>query len=206
MLPLVGWSQTCLFTPPSGWQPLKPKDLSRTQIGFAKKGSSYFNPSINLATEKVDCDLKEYLKAVKQIHLSGPNTRWSDLGNIEMKAGVGRLTEVRKPSPCGEIVLLQSIFLKGDTAYILTAAVLKKELISCQKEILSSFRSLELTPNLWSAIKDEDLKDQLLSHFEPNQKNRWDSFQQLIEKKTSDLGAYWQYIALQEGHAKLHAQ
>jgi hypothetical protein len=201
LIPLFCWAETCIFTPPSGWKPLASKELSKTQIGFAKKGSGQFNPSINLVSELVDCDLKEYLKAVKKVHTSQPNTRWIDLGTIVMKAGVGRLTEIRKPSLCGEIVLLQAIFIQSETAYILTGAVLKNELVSNQKELITSFRSLELVPSIWSAIKDEPLKDQILSYVESENAistSEWKSFQSIIEKKTSELGAYWQYLALGE--------
>ena len=204
--PLLCWSDTCLFTPPTGWHPIKAKDLSRTEIGFSKKGNSHFNPSINLAFEEVDCDLKEYLKAVKQIHTAQPNTRWNDLGAIEMKAGTGRLTEIRKPSPCGEIALLQAIFIEKNTAYILTAAVLKQELVSNQKELLTSLRSLELVPDIWSSVQDPNLKKDLIAYVEADEtssKEEWKSFQKLVEK-SANLGSYWQYLALSEANRRSH--
>jgi hypothetical protein len=113
-----------------------------------------------------------------------------------MKAGVGRLTEIRKPSPCGELAILQAILIKNGTAYILTAATLKQELASNQKEILTALRTLDLAPDLWSQVPD--LKEELTAC------NEWKEYQKLIEQKTANLGAYWQYLALQEGKNHAH--
>lgn len=197
------WGQTCLFKPPADWRPIQSKDLARTKIGFVKKSSTSFNPSIHLTSERVDCDLKDYVKAVKRVHLSQPNTRWNDLGSIELKAGRGQLTEIRKPSPCGEIVLLQSIFLQDQTAYVLTAAVLKQEFQEYRQEILNSLRSLELTTDIWAALPNDSLKQEFQTLAK---KGQWKPFQQLVEQKTANLGAYWQFLALQEGYEKTHAQ
>lgn len=211
LIPFFCWaSAICIFTPPQGWQPAQPKELSKhVQIGFVRKGSANFNPSIHLAEEKVDCGLDAYLKAVKQVHLSRPETKWRDLGRFETKAGTGRLTEIRNSSPHGEIVLLQAIFLQDKTAYLLTAASLKEDLPPIRKEILTTLSSLSVLPDLWSAIETSEVRSRISSFYEALGQSKdpgaeWKSLQQIIQKETSSLGGYWQFLALQEGHFKIY--
>jgi hypothetical protein len=171
LLPLLCWGKICLYAPPSDWQPSKPKDLRASEIGFVQKGSGSFNASLNLAEEKVTCSLEEYVKAVQKIHLAVPHTQWTDLGKISMKAGQGRLIEIRRESPFGKIVLFQGIFLQNGTAHVLTAACAKEDLPKFQKEILSSMRSLELVDDLMA---------------------------EGVNIEQSNRGKYWQYLAIKE--------
>jgi hypothetical protein len=167
-----------------------------------------------LATEAVDCNLREYIQAVKEIHLSEPNTHWRDLGAFVSKAGKGRLIQITSPSAWGDLAILQAICVKEKTAYILTASMLKKELPHLQQEILASFHSMELTPDLFVCVKEEGLRSTLIDYFntlgeksskEQNAKE-WSALQELIEKETEHLGAYWQFLALKAGHAKIYSR
>lgn len=211
LLPLFCWAgPICIFQPPPEWQASQPKNLSEyVQIGFVTKGSTDFCPSINLAMESVNCSLKEYVKAVKEIHLSQSGTKWRDLGNIEMKAGTGRLTEIMTTSPWGDVLMLQAIFLKDKTAYLLTAATLKKEFVSRQKEILTSLGSLQFTNDLWSMVSDEAIRTELASFYQSLGTNKkpdaeWKELQELISKHGASLGGYWQFLALKEGYVKIY--
>jgi len=188
-----------LFLPPADWQMAQPKGLSAAKVGFVGKSSSHFQPSISLATEKVDCSLKDYIKAVKEIHLSRAGTKWRDLGSIEMKAGTGRLIEVRT----SETSTLQAIYLANGIAYILTAGVAKEDFLAKQKEILDSFKSFHLAEDLWSELKEETTRNKVLSLIEEKE---WKPLQQLIEKETSSMGKYWQYLALQEAYGKIFSK
>jgi hypothetical protein len=188
-----------LFLPPAEWHAAQPKGLSVVKVGFVGKSMTHFRPSINLSSEKVDCSLKEYLQAVKKIHLSHPDTHWRDLGTIEMKAGAGRLVEIRTSSTS----ILQAIYLENRTAYILTAAVAKEDFLSQQKEILASFKSFHLAPDLWSEIREDKIRDQILALIEAKE---WKPLQQLIEKETSSMGKYWQFLALQEAYGKIFSK
>ena len=143
-LPLL-LASSLYFTPPSNWETVKPKEnMPYMQIGFLGKGSSEFRPSITFATEQVDVSLKEYVRAVKKIHTEDPNISWRDLGEFKMQAGNGRLVEISSPSAWGDVKILQAIFVKEHTAYILTGSVLKEEFIKHQSDFLGAFRSLSI--------------------------------------------------------------
>jgi hypothetical protein len=218
LFPLLCWANSiCMFTPPKGWEAAQPKDLSEhVQIGFVGKGSTEFRPSINLATEEIDCTLKEYVKAVKEIHLSQPKTKWKNLGKIEMKSGPGVLTEIISPSPFGNVHMLQALFVHESRAYILTAAVLKQDFVPLQKELLQSLASLEMSNDLISVVRQEELKLQFQTLFtslgqfatpenrEIEQADQWKSLQQFVMKKGDEMGGYWQFLALKEGYLKIY--
>jgi hypothetical protein len=190
---------TPLFLPPAEWHAAQPKGLSSTKVGFVGKSATHFCPSMSLSSEKVDCSLKEYVQAVKQIHRSRPDTHWRDLGTIEMKAGIGRLVEIRTSNSS----ILQAIYLEKGTAYILTAAVAKEDFLAQQKEILASFKSFHLTSDLWSEIPEKETRSQIFALIEAKE---WKSLQQLIEKETSSMGKYWQFLALQEAYGKIFSK
>ncbi len=207
----------CYFAPPAGWAAAHPKNLSpHVQIGFVSPKISTFRPSINLALEKVDLPLREYLKAVKKIHLSQPGTQWRDLGAFKLAAGEGRLTEISSHSPYGDLKMLQAIFLSENTAYILTAAVLKKDYIREQKALLQSLQSLRLAPDLYTAFSQEEPRKRFISFFdslaacpveeqsEEWKNQKWASLQTLVQQYGSELGSHWQFLALQEGHEQIY--
>lgn len=204
--PCLSFAHLCLFTPPPDWETAKPQKGSEVEVGFIGRGQKEFRPSINLISEEIDCDLKQYVKAVKKIHLAEPGTRWQDLGPLHTKGGEGRLTEIRTPSSFGELHLFQAIFVKEKKAYILTAALSKEDLPSLQKEVLESFASLNFYPDLWSAVPEKTLRLNLLSTLEKgaaDPKSRWESLQTLVLKEGAALGSYWQFLALKEGYAKI---
>jgi hypothetical protein len=163
---------------------------------------------MNFATEEVDVSLKEYVKAVKELQLSDPTTKWRDLGKLTMRAGKGRLVEITKPSPFGDIKVLQALFVEGNMAYILTAVSLKEDLPKFQAELLKTFQSLELAQDLSSLICDETLRaefETLLSSLgkKEDKEEEWKTLQSEIEN-FAQMGPYWQFLALQEGRAKIY--
>jgi len=198
------------FTPPAGWECAKPQNTSSyVQIGFIGKGSSEFRPSINFATEEVDVSLAKYVKSVKKIHCEEPETSWRDLGKFMMQAGEGRLTEITTPSPWGEVKILQALFVKDSTAYIITGASLKKESIQFQSDFINTFRSLSLTPDLFSPLpsKKKDEFQKLFSKWEnvlsADQKEKdWLNLQK-IAANCPEMGSHWHFLVLQEGHKKI---
>lgn len=207
-----------LFNPPPGWQCALPKNHSPyVRVGFIGNGSTQFHPSINLASEEVDISQKEYVKAVKEIHLAEPGTKWRDLGKFSMNAGVGILTEISSTSVWGEVKMLQAILVQKKTAYILTAAVLKKDYPGLQKEILKSLQSFSLHPTLIAALPSEQLQDQFkqifstlgifteegdVSHL---QKSQWEQYQKQVTELYPEMGSHWQFLALREGHTKIYS-
>jgi len=212
---------TCFFCPPQNWEMANPSTLSpRVKIAFMKPTLSGFCPSINLSIESTSVSLPEYIKAVKSIHEQDRNNHWRALGKVHTEAGVAQLTQIDTPSEWGTIRMLQLIFLKEGSAYLLTAAALKSEFSKFYKEIQTSFRSLTLTADLFQPIaqleKKELLKEkkgQLLEKIAPLQGDkpieallkdpRWITFEQEVATHASDMGAYWQILVLKETQEEL---
>ena len=189
----------CIFTPPPGWEIAQLKTPSPyVKIGFIGRGTSEFRPSMNLSTEEVDVSLKEYVKAVKELHLADPAATWRDLGKLSMKAGTGRLVEMSGASPYGETKILQAFFVKSEMAYILTAAILKEDFPKIQAELLKSFQSLNVLDDLWAPAPDL-----FASLGRGKQEEEWQKVQDTV-KSLPELGPYWQFLVLQEGRSKIY--
>jgi hypothetical protein len=210
MHPLFFLALLPLFIPPSNWECKKPKDLSSyVQVGFIGKGSSSFHPSINFAKESVTVSLKEYVKAVKKIHSTEPQTSWRDLGKFKMKAGEGRLTEITTASPYGNIKMLQALFVQDATAYILTGAALAKEFAQFQNEFLSTFRSFSLISDLFDPLT-QGKKEQFDALFatwdnvleEEAREKEWLTLQKAITR-CPEMGTHWNFLVLEKGHTKI---
>ncbi|MBS0620778.1 MAG: hypothetical protein JSS61_04895 [Verrucomicrobia bacterium] len=206
------------FLPPSQWQIAPPEKLSsRVKMAFMKKTSSGLCPSINLAVERTDATLGEYLKAVKETYERDRNKHWRALGKVKTAAGLAQLTEVDLPSEWGPVRILQQIFLKEGHAYILTAAALREEFAEHYKEIQTSFRSFTLTNDLLSTIPElqrrsllKEKQEHLLlaalddSFDEENfQKECWLPFQEMILSQFSDMGPFWQTLILKTSRSAL---
>jgi hypothetical protein len=197
----------CIFIPPDGWEYAVPKNPAYTQALFVGKGKSDFLPNLNLAIEEVDVSLKEYLKAVREIHESEMSLKWRDLGPFTFKAGQGRLGEITSQSPFGEIKMLQAIFVQDGTAYIMTGAALKEEFSAYQTAILSALRSLTLAYDLFGFIKDEAKRSSLLTAFQSfdhlaadERDIRWKELQKTVLEDYASLGGYWHLLVLKEGY------
>jgi len=207
----------CLFTPPQGWELSDPRNPAlQVQIAFLKNTGKGFCPSINLAVEKTNVSMTEYLKAVKAIHEQDRNQRFRLLGKVRTKAGLGQLIEIDAPSEWGPVRILQLLFVKEGHAYILTAAALKEEFANYYKEIQEAFRSLTLTPDLLSTIpqleRRESLKNkqhELLEVWqqtvqkESQRDKQWQKFQQTILDDFQDMGAFWQILVLKNTQEQL---
>lgn len=209
LIPFFLFSSQCYFVPPSGWEIAHLKTPSPyVHIGFLGKGSTEFRPSISLATEEVDVSLKEYVKAVKELQLAEPNTKWRDLGKFPMQGGTGQLTEMSNTSPYGELKIFQAFLIKGDTAYILTAAVLKDDLPKFQADLLKSFRSLNVIADLSVPITESSKRKEFQTFFaslgtSDEKEREWEKLQSQVGE-LSQLGSYWQFLALQEGREKIY--
>ncbi|HSX38815.1 MAG TPA: hypothetical protein VLE95_08350 [Chlamydiales bacterium] len=201
-----------LFDPPEGWECAFPDKLSPcVQIGFLGKGATPFRPSINLAVEEIDVDLKQYVKAVKAIHLSEKGTSWSDLGKFNTRSGIGRLTEIRSHSQMGQVKMLQLLFVKDHYAYILTGAAIKDEFLKFQEDFIKTFQSLHFIPHLFSPLPFE--KQELFQKFFANlgkQSSKeeadaqWLDLQNLVVQDGKEMGNYWQILVLKQGREKLY--
>ena len=204
-----------LFHPPNDWEFALPQHHSSfVQVGFLGKGSTAFRPSMNLATEVIDTSAREYLKAVKEIHLANPSTKWRDLGKFVTLAGEGRLTEITTISPAGEVKMLQMILVKGKMAYILTGAAIKADYLAIQKTFIKAFESFSLPTDLFSSLSQEEASpmkqffENLASQSSPPSKEeatlQWEEFQHLAENYSEKMGKYWQFLILKDGLQKFN--
>ena len=209
----------CFFVPPQDWLLASPERLSPSvEIGFIGKSRKGFCPSLNLAIEKAHISLFEYVKIVKQLHEKDRNNRWRELGKFSTLAGEGILTEIDTKTEIGSLRLLQLILLKNGQFYVLTAGALKEEFASHYEEFEKAFRSLTITSNLISCIKNEPLRIKIEEKIEslkaswlsfPKdessekifnskefQAKYWLPFQEFITKDFTEMGAYWQILLL----------
>lgn len=206
------FSEIHFFLPPDKWQCAHLQNVSpHLEVGFiAPFETAGFHPSLNLAKEEIDVDLKAYLKAVKEVHLAQPETTWRDLGRFKMKAGEGRLTEIQQNLPnWGAVKILQSIFIKDKTAFILTAAMLKDDFSRLQKEVLEAMRSFDVAPSLFAPIQDPQQKEKVETLFtslspERPQEEQWERLQKELAPLEPLLGSHWLFLALKEGRAKIY--
>lgn len=209
LIACFSFANQCYFLPPVGWEIAHLKKPSpHVQVGFIGKGSGEFLPKINLALEEgVDVSLKEYVKIVKSLQLSDKTSKWRDLGVFPMKCGKGRLAEITKWTPHGEVRILQAFYVADEKAYILTAAVSKADHLKMQKEILASFATFDLTDNLFSLIPNLQKREEFISFFDllgqtQEKESEWQKLQDYV-KGRDEMGSYWQFLVLQEGHAKI---
>ncbi len=214
------------ITPPKGWEIANPQFLAKTvQIAFLKKSIRGFSPSINLAIEKSNLSLSEYLSVIRQIHESDKRNRWRQLGKVHTLSGIGQLTEIDAVTEFGAVRMLQLILLKQGYAYVVTAAALKEEIAQYYKEFQSAFRSLQVTSDLISAVPLmerrsclKERKEQLISSWQRAlqlgatslsdpafQKEHWIPFQAGIVQDFEDMGLHWQVLMLKDVQEKMVA-
>ncbi len=212
---------TACFVPPKNWELADPRSLApKVTVGFLTKPRHHFCPSMNLAIEKVQVSLQEYLQIVKTLHESSPHNRWRDLGKIQTKAGTAELTEIDTKNKIGPVRILQMILIQDQVAYILTAAALKEDLPLFYEDFLQAFRSFSILPSLVSAVGSEEKKEKLQKQTEKLiagfrsldsqsfqsktfQESHWIPFQQFISQEFSDLGMHWQFLILQQTQKEL---
>jgi hypothetical protein len=212
LLPLALFAaRIAIFTPPDNWQATRPSGLSpHVQVGFVGPTETSFRPSLNLAREEIDCTLAEYLEAVKTIHQSQPKTRWRSLGPFQTAAGTGHLAEISSVTPSGPVQLLQAIFVEEPYAYILTAAVHRREFLEKKEELIASLRSLALIDDLSSLLSSAEEKTRFVSLLAALDSSNtsdaaWQAWKSFILACRAP-GEYWQYLALQEGRNRMNPQ
>jgi hypothetical protein len=195
----------CYFIPPKNFEVADPKALSQeVLIGFIKKGSS-FNPSLNLAEEKTKASLSEYVKAIKNIYKNDKNSFFRELGALETKAGTAALVEISSRSTCGEIRLMQAVLISDGIAYVLTSCCSKEDFMKYLPDFMNSFKSLSLTNDLLSEIKEKEEKElleKILSDFKV--KKNFLDLEKHVSNNYLELGSYWKILFLKEAYKSIH--
>jgi hypothetical protein len=194
-----GDAEVCYFFPPSSWSLADPSTLSkRVKVAFFGKGEKGFQPSLNLSVEEIATSASEYLKAVKKIHEKDSAKRWRHLGKFNTAAGEAMLTEIDTRNSWGAIRLLQLIFVKEKSAYILTACALKEEFVKFYKDFQKAFHSFTLTRDLTEAVspslRREELRSQLAKMQEAASPEDKEHFRRKILDDFTDMGSYWQLL------------
>ncbi len=174
-----------MFNPPDGWHLANPKALPPSvKLMVVGSGNNDFPPSINLGTEKIEGDLKNYLKTIKSINDS-QGSDWKDLGTIRTQAGTASLSQVDAKTEWGEVRMMHVILVKETTAYILTAAALKEEFPKFYKEFFKSMRSLRFNKNVYEMIANNNRRQTLESE-NSKLKNAWTNL--YSKESTSAIG------------------
>lgn len=150
-----------LFSPPENWFLADPKALpAHVKIMVVGKGASEYPPSMNLATEKYNGTLKQYLKIIKTINENN-GYEWKDLGTIRTEAGEASLSQVDIKSKWGTERLMHVIMLRDGTVYILSAAALKDEFPKFYREFFTAMRSLRINKSVYDMVADNTRRTSL---------------------------------------------
>lgn len=214
------------ITPPIGWEIADPKFLAKSvQIAFLKKSGAGFCPSVNLAIEKSNLSLSEYLNVIRQIHEIDKRNRWRQLGKVHTQSGIGQLTEIDTETEFGPVRMLQLILVKQGCTYVVTAAALKEEIAQYYKDFQATFRSLQITSDLISTVPQMERRDFLKERCEhliscwqqavqqgadsllgsTFQKEQWVPFQNAVLQDFKDMGPHWQILVLKNIQEKMIA-
>jgi hypothetical protein len=198
----INAQEHCFFIPPEGWMPAAKENLSPlVKVGFLDPKNFGFRASLNLAEEEIDCNLEEYLEAVKNIHTNDHHNIWSNLGHYPTKAGPAVLTQIDSTSSWGSIRILQLILVRDTKAYVLTAAASKKQFSKYLSAFKAAFNSLTITEDLFSAVSDtkkrEKVKELQTAYFNGEEAS-WENFQNEILHGFKELGAHWQALIISE--------
>lgn len=198
------FSSICYFVPPNEWKCSDPQKMSKyVSIGFVGKSKSSFKPSINLASEKTDASLKEYIKAIKNSYKNEKKVTFREIGNLITSLNEKTiLVEIDKKSPAGDVCMLQSVTKKNDEIFVLTGAVLKEEFLNLKEEFFRSFKSIKITENLLDEIADPSLKKQLDQKYNDLKEKKISikDFEKHIEENYESLGSYWKILVLKQAY------
>ncbi len=203
------------FTPPKEWVIANPKTYTKyIKVAFTKNEKTICRPTINLSVQETDMDLDEYTNEAKKAHEIDPNITYKILGTIDLlnenlKAS---LSEVTKTAYSIDYKILQMIFVKYQTAYILTAACKKQDIINYYPTFIESFKTFELIDDLFSKVNTNSKKfnknillekyyDLLASsrglNDKQNKKNLV-SFEKYLDKNYQNEGKYFSMLVIEK--------
>ena len=203
------------FIPPSKWVISNPKTYSKhIQVAFTKKEKSPLRPSLNLAMQKTDLSLDEYIEQAKKIHEKDPNTKYTIIGTIDIKDGKANLSEIDKKIHSQNYKMLQMIFIKDKTAYVMTAASKKNDFLENSQNFIKTFKSFELIDDLFSLITDSEKTKDLRQKYRDTTHGKTNSsekqikknlltFEKYLDKNFRNLGQYFIILLTQKAYKKI---
>lgn len=137
-----------LFTPPTGWRLVDPKNLPKSiLVMVVGKGEGDFPPNMNLGFENYTGSMKDYLRKVVKVQLDSTHAEWKDLGTIQTEAGDAQLLQIDNKTKWGVERQMMALIKSDNTIYMLTASALREEFPKHYKEFFNSIRSLKINPN-----------------------------------------------------------
>jgi hypothetical protein len=182
-----------IFNPPSNWKTADPsKYLETVKVAFidSSKFMSVIKPSINIAQEKTDIPLNEYVKIAKEEHQI--ESKCQQIAIIDTYFGKTVLCEIISNETFGKVKKLQAIAKKADTVYVITAACYEKDFDKYLETFLKSIHSIKAIKNIFDNFKSELDKDIFLdkyNHYLKILKNSKSSIKE-SKKKLKELDAY----------------
>jgi hypothetical protein len=153
--------ENVVFNPPKGWRLADPTSLPKSvKVMVVGKSKNDYPPSINLATEKFQGTLADYLKIVKNINDS-QGAIWKDLGKILTEAGPASLSQLDLKTKWGDVKMMHVILIKNKVAYILTASALKDEFSENYKQFFKAMRSLRFNKDPVAMVRVKEQREYL---------------------------------------------
>lgn len=133
---------------PKGWQCINDKKQlpSKVEMVFIGTGKGQFTPSINLATEKTEMTLKEYVDLSKQYHEGQGETTCRSLGTIETNMGSAHMLQIDRQTQWGTVRFLQASLIKNGSAFVITATCLLEDYNALSAQFIRSIQSFTINP------------------------------------------------------------
>ncbi|MCB1134986.1 MAG: hypothetical protein KDK78_01855 [Chlamydiia bacterium] len=204
----------CFFDAPSHWWVVDPKILPKNvKILVKAPEANKYPPCANLAVDKVNCDLKTYLKRIKALN-DAEGLAWRDLGSIQTKAGTASLSQVDTETNWGPVRMMHAIFIRDVQAHILTCAALKSEFPRYYDTFFEMMQSMRVNEGLFDSISDRSRRETLQRSFadlknayqalrseqskgmkfedETFQQEYWKKFSELLHRDFGDMSTAWQ--------------
>lgn len=174
------------FSIPKKWDLVSTKDFAKSvKVGCIAKSKNTIKPSINLATEYTKKNFEEYIQAAKNLHIADRKNTYTSLGYLSLKHGKAYLSQIETKSKCGDIRILQCLFMKDHIVYILTGVCEKQDYLNFYDEFILAFESFEIANSPFETIKDLS-KENLLKNRLEAIKASWQTLQEKYPSKTID--------------------
>ncbi|MBP9841444.1 MAG: hypothetical protein KBC64_03345 [Simkaniaceae bacterium] len=203
MIPFFLASHAIFFTPPPDWLILEPKNQPKeVSIGFVEKDSNY--PStINMAIEKTDASLPQYVQAVKKLYQHKRNQTLRDLGSLPLKIGRGHLLEIDTQTSHGIFRQLQLLYPYQGDIIILTSASKEQKFLKVKDQILTALKSLTIAESILDTLTEEE-RQRVDHHFlslkqkNMNEKEILEKFASFLHNEFPEKGSFWELLILEQ--------
>lgn len=208
MIPtLLLFAQVIFFTPPKEWLIIEPKHQPKeVSIGFVEPVKNYPS-SMNMAIEKTEASLKQYVRAVKKLHEHKRNQTLHDLGPLSLKSGQGHLLEIDTHTSHGIFRQLQLLCSHQGEIIILTSASKEEKFLKVKDEILASLKSLTFAENILDTLSPEEkqtinAKLAALKKATSNEKEFLENYASFLHNEFSSKGPFWELLMLKNQTTK----